>query len=155
MAWSSPSTMKPPSSRSGPYRAILTEPDFAWTGHTSAKELLRPGDIAQFSIREVTGSTAKVQLEQDPGPQAALLAIDNASGEIKAMVGGYDFRGFEIQSRRAGPAAGWKFFQGVCLCGGARAGLYAVRYDSRRSADRYERRPSSIRRTITTKNTKA
>ena len=26
-----------------------------------------------------------------PGPQAALLAIDNGSGEIKAMVGGYSF----------------------------------------------------------------
>ena len=34
---------------------------------------------------------AKVQLEQYPGPQAALLSIDNPTGEIKAMVGGYSF----------------------------------------------------------------
>ena len=33
----------------------------------------------------------RVQLEQVPAAQAALLAIDNATGEIKAMVGGYDF----------------------------------------------------------------
>ena len=32
-----------------------------------------------------------MDLEQVPAAQAALLAIDNASGEIKAMVGGYDF----------------------------------------------------------------
>ena len=70
---------------------MLTQPDFAWTGHHAANEILRPGDVTQFLIREITGSTAKVELEQDPGPQAALVAIDNESGEIKAMVGGYSF----------------------------------------------------------------
>jgi penicillin-binding protein 1A len=34
---------------------------------------------------------ARVSLEQDSGAQAALIAIDNASGEIKAMVGGRDY----------------------------------------------------------------
>ena len=33
----------------------------------------------------------RVQLEQQPAPQAAMLAIDNPTGEIKAMVGGYSF----------------------------------------------------------------
>jgi penicillin-binding protein 1A len=75
----------------GPYRAVLTEPDYAWTGQHDATELLHPGDVTQFFIREIAGSTAKVELEQDPGPQAAMLAIDNGSGEIKAMVGGYSF----------------------------------------------------------------
>jgi penicillin-binding protein 1A len=37
------------------------------------------------------GKTAKVSLEQDSGAQGALVAIDNATGEIKAMVGGRDF----------------------------------------------------------------
>jgi penicillin-binding protein 1A len=32
-----------------------------------------------------------VQLEQQPAPQAAMIAIENATGEIKAMVGGYSF----------------------------------------------------------------
>jgi penicillin-binding protein 1A len=35
---------------------------------------------------------ARVTLEQDSGTQGALLAIDNASGEIRAMVGGRDFQ---------------------------------------------------------------
>ena len=47
--------------------------------------------MAQFYIRELSGSTARVTLEQDPGPQAAMVAIDNGSGEVKAMVGGYSF----------------------------------------------------------------
>jgi penicillin-binding protein 1A len=34
---------------------------------------------------------AKVSLEQDSGAQGALLAIDNTTGAIKAMVGGRDF----------------------------------------------------------------
>ncbi len=75
----------------GEYRAILSPPDFAWTGHKKPTELLKVGDLAQFSIQELHEATARVQLEQDPGPQAALLAIDNATGEIKAMVGGYSF----------------------------------------------------------------
>ena len=34
---------------------------------------------------------AQVSLEQDSGAQGALLAIDNSTGGIKAMVGGRDF----------------------------------------------------------------
>ncbi len=34
---------------------------------------------------------AHVSLEQDSGAQGALVAIDNATGGIKAMVGGRDF----------------------------------------------------------------
>ncbi len=75
----------------GALRAMLTPADFAWTGHKVPSELVKPGDLVQVSIKEIKGTTAEVQLEQDPAAQAALVAIDNASGEIKAMVGGYDF----------------------------------------------------------------
>src|ERR1700751_4591915 len=50
----------------GPYRAVLTQPDFAWTGHKRVGELLMPGDVTQFLIRDLAGRTAKVELEQDP-----------------------------------------------------------------------------------------
>src|SRR5947208_12206454 len=73
------------------YRAILSPSDFAWTGRKRPAELLKAGDLAQFSIQELRGTTARVQLEQQPGPQGALLCLDNATGEIKAMVGGYSF----------------------------------------------------------------
>ncbi|HLZ51348.1 MAG TPA: PBP1A family penicillin-binding protein [Candidatus Acidoferrum sp.] len=75
----------------GAYRAILSAPDFAWTGRKKASELLKVGDLAQFYIEELHEATARVQLEQQPAPQAALLTIDNSTGEIKAMVGGYSF----------------------------------------------------------------
>ncbi len=75
----------------GPYRAILSTGDFAWTGRRKPADLLKVGDLAQFSIQELRDNTVRVQLEQQPGPQGALLAIDNSTGEIKAMVGGYSF----------------------------------------------------------------
>ncbi|MGB6716788.1 MAG: PBP1A family penicillin-binding protein [Candidatus Acidiferrales bacterium] len=75
----------------GPYRAVITAPDFAWTGEKSPEQLLQIGDLANLYIESVNGSTVHVQLEQIPAAQAALLAIDNATGEIKAMVGGYSF----------------------------------------------------------------
>src|SRR5919109_891272 len=75
----------------GPYRAVLSPADFAWTGRRRPGDLLKVGDLAQFSVQELRGSTARVQLEQQPGPQGAMLCIDNATGEIKAMVGGYSF----------------------------------------------------------------
>ena len=75
----------------GVYHAVLTPPDFAWTGHKSPAELLKVGDLAEVSVKDVTGSVVRAQLEQNVGPQAALVAIDNPTGEIKAMVGGYSF----------------------------------------------------------------
>ena len=75
----------------GPYRAILSPSDFAWTGRKKPAELLKVGDLAQFSILELRENTVRVQLEQQPAPQAAIVAIDNPTGEIKALVGGYSF----------------------------------------------------------------
>jgi penicillin-binding protein 1A len=75
----------------GPYRAILSPSDFAWTGRKKPADLLKIGDLAQFQILELRENTVRVQLEQQPAPQGAMLAIDNPTGEIKAMVGGYSF----------------------------------------------------------------
>ena len=49
------------------------------------------GDLVVVHINVLSGTTAEVELEQQQTAQAALLAIDNANGEIKALVGGYDF----------------------------------------------------------------
>ena len=75
----------------GTYRAVISASDFAWTGRKKPSDLLKVGDLAQFSIQELRESTARVQLEQQPAPQAAMVAIDNPTGEIKALVGGYSF----------------------------------------------------------------
>jgi penicillin-binding protein 1A len=75
----------------GSYHSMLTPADFAWTGHKQPRELLQPGDLVCVSIKSISGTTAEVQLEQEPTAQAALVAIDNGTGEVKALVGGYDF----------------------------------------------------------------
>src|SRR5712671_5820694 len=61
----------------GTYRAIASPGEFAWTGRKKPADLLRVGDLAQFSIQELRETTVRVQLEQQPAPQAAMLAIDN------------------------------------------------------------------------------
>jgi penicillin-binding protein 1A len=75
----------------GTYRGILSPSEFAWTGRKKPTEFLKVGDLAQFSIQELHDNTVRLQLEQQPGPQGALLTIDNSTGEVKAMVGGYSF----------------------------------------------------------------
>jgi len=75
----------------GQFRAILSPADFAWTGRKKSSELLKVGDLAQFQVLEMRENTLRVQLEQQCGPQGAMVAIDNATGEIKALVGGYSF----------------------------------------------------------------
>jgi penicillin-binding protein 1A len=76
----------------GRYTATVMPADMAWTTHKSPDEVLSRGDIAYIKIVSLNDSgTAKVTLEQDSGAQGSLLAIDNASGDIKAMVGGRDF----------------------------------------------------------------
>jgi penicillin-binding protein 1A len=75
----------------GRYLGTLGEVDAAWTGH-KLEDILKPGDIVYVKILSFSGDTkAHVSLEQDSGAQGALIAIDNATGAIKAMVGGRDF----------------------------------------------------------------
>jgi len=77
--------------RIGPYRVVAAAPDFAWTGRKSPAQLFQVGDVGMFKIREISGANVKVDVEQHPVAQAAMVAIDNISGEVKAMDGGYSF----------------------------------------------------------------
>jgi penicillin-binding protein 1A len=75
----------------GRYTAALGQADVAWTKHKLA-DILKSGDVCYVKIVSLgANGAAKVGLEQDSGAQAALIAIDNATGGIKAMVGGRDF----------------------------------------------------------------
>src|SRR6185436_16452640 len=79
--------------RIGEYDAMLRPQDFAWTNKKLASELVNRGDVALFMVRSMSSADRRMEvtLEQKPKVQAALVAIDPRSGEIKAMVGGYDF----------------------------------------------------------------
>ena len=75
----------------GRYAAALGQSDVAWT-QGKIQDLLRTGDICYVRILALSANgAARVSLEQDSGAQGALMAIDNATGGIKAMVGGRDF----------------------------------------------------------------
>src|SRR5271169_1381662 len=75
----------------GRYAAALGQADVAWT-RGKMQDLLVPGDICYVKILGLSANgAARVSLEQDSGAQGALMAIDNATGGIKAMVGGRDF----------------------------------------------------------------
>ena len=75
----------------GRYFATLAAADAAWT-RRKLPDILKPGDIVYVKILALSrDGKARVNLEQDSGVQGALVAIDNATGEIKAMVGGRDF----------------------------------------------------------------
>jgi penicillin-binding protein 1A len=76
----------------GRYSAPITAAEMKWTGHKSPMEIMAVGDIVYVRIESLDPpENAKVTLEQDAGAQGALLALDNATGDIKAMVGGRDF----------------------------------------------------------------
>jgi len=73
------------------YSAALLQGDAVWTQH-KLQDILKPGDIVYVKITALgSDGKARVSLEQDSGAQGALIAIDNATGAIKAMVGGRDF----------------------------------------------------------------
>lgn len=75
----------------GRYAAALGQADVQWTQHRPA-DILKTGDICYVKIISLgANGAAKVSLEQDAGAQGALIAIDNTTGAIKAMVGGRDF----------------------------------------------------------------
>ena len=87
--------------RFGQHTAAITPAEVAaWspsgTSKTKAKakldDFLRAGDIVYVKVLSLdAGGRAHVSLEQDSGVEGALVAIDNATGEIKALVGGRDF----------------------------------------------------------------
>jgi penicillin-binding protein 1A len=65
---------------------------FQWTRRTSASALFEVGDVIEVEVRELDGNVPTLLgLEQSPLVEGALLAIDNETGQIRAMVGGLDF----------------------------------------------------------------
>ena len=75
----------------GRYTAALGQADVAWTQQKLAN-ILKAGDICYVRILTLgANGAARISLEEDSGAQGSLLAIDNATGGIKALVGGRDF----------------------------------------------------------------
>jgi len=78
--------------RIGAAEITLKPEDWTWTGQRLADALVKPGDIIYVHLADAMEGTARrATLEQDSGAQASLLAIDNTTGDVLAMVGGRDY----------------------------------------------------------------
>jgi len=79
----------------GERSAVLKPEGVKWTGTTSLEWLLKPGDLVLVRLPETLSEDPQQPLEvsllQEPSVEAALIAMDNRSGEILALVGGFDF----------------------------------------------------------------
>lgn len=82
--------------RFGSLTARITPADFAWTKFTMPADVFRVGDVDLFHITSVGERTAQATLDQYPAVQGAILVLDNKTGEIRAMVGGYNYNRSEF-----------------------------------------------------------
>ncbi len=87
--------------RLGSYTANLTLADMAWTKSDRVNEVLKSGDVALFTLREVDRASRiiKADLVQIPEVQGSIIVLDNKTGAIRAMVGGFDFTSVNLTGR--------------------------------------------------------
>jgi penicillin-binding protein 1A len=78
--------------RFGTYQATVTAKDMGWSNRQPKSEF-KPGDLAEFKVKEVDEKNKRlaVELSQVPGVQGAMMTLNAKTGEVIAMVGGYDF----------------------------------------------------------------
>lgn len=88
--------------RVGAMTAAMTPEDWKWTGQKDGNSFLKTGDIVYVRIADAVAGTEGQEvvhgdaplhavLEQDSGAQGSLMAVDNGTGEVLAMVGGRDY----------------------------------------------------------------
>jgi len=78
--------------RAGSLRVTIDRKGVAWTNKAPA-QLVKSGDLieARLTTIDAAAGTAVGVLEQPPLVEGAILALDNRTGQIKAMVGGHSF----------------------------------------------------------------
>jgi penicillin-binding protein 1A len=79
--------------RFGRYHAELTREGFAWTRKPAATDVVKAGDLIEVAVTKIdeASGAASVALEQTPLVEGAVIAIENRTGQIRAMVGGWNF----------------------------------------------------------------
>jgi penicillin-binding protein 1A len=108
----------------GKYTARLDPESIVWTGKTVLTQVFKLGSVAPFLVVSIDDERKKltVKLDQEPLVEGALLSIDPATGEIKALVGGYDFNRSEfdraVQSHRQAGSAFKPFVYSAALDSG-------------------------------------
>ncbi len=88
--------------------AVLGLAGAKWTGTRSLRRILKPGDLVLVrlpdSLPKDEAADLKVTLLQEPAIEGALIAMDNSTGAVRALVGGFDYSRSEfnraIQAKR-------------------------------------------------------
>lgn len=77
----------------GGRQAHLALADARWTRRESLFALIRPGDLVLVRLKSVPEKPAPVEvvLEAEPKVEGAIVVLDNRTGAILALVGGFDF----------------------------------------------------------------
>lgn len=86
-------------------RIALPADRWAWTKKKTLDGVLKRGDVVHILQQEdAKTKTRKWMLDQMPAVQGAVVVLDVKSGEVRALVGGYDFQMSKfnraVQSRR-------------------------------------------------------
>ena len=77
--------------RIGGRGGVIEPAGYAWTRKKPA-QLVKAGDVIELRVQQVTpDGLLSGSIEQPPTLEGALLAIENRTGRILAMVGGYSF----------------------------------------------------------------
>ena len=79
--------------RAGSLQTVIDRKGFAWTRKTAANQLVKAGDLIEVRLGAIAEGVPTVPgtLEQPPAVEGAILAIDNRTGQIRAMTGGWSF----------------------------------------------------------------
>jgi penicillin-binding protein 1A len=79
--------------RIGSQVADLGGKGIAWTRRPRATDILKVGDLIEVRVTAIEPATGalSVSLDQAPAMDGALLAMDNRTGQVVAMVGGLSF----------------------------------------------------------------
>jgi penicillin-binding protein 1A len=78
----------------GSQRLEIQQAGWNWTGEKNASQLVKIGDVIYVRVLDDNSPDEPIMqaaLEQDSGAEGSLMAVDNSSGDIVAMVGGRDF----------------------------------------------------------------
>ncbi len=69
----------------------------SWHGGSPSRVIV-PGDIIEVSVSQITHddsgkvSSFKLQLDQTPAVQGAMVVMNSATGEVVSIIGGYDYK---------------------------------------------------------------
>ncbi len=110
--------------RVGAWRATLGPAEIEWTGRRAVAGVMKPGDLVPLRVirRDDAAQRLDAELVESPSVQGALVALDPRTGEIRALVGGFDFERSEfdraIQARRQAGSAFKPFLFSAALDAG-------------------------------------